>query len=187
MLYLNLPTAYQHTKKGRLAKMIRPAQEKDISRIAEILIFTKRIAYRPIFQNDKVSFGELQVLTLAQEYIAHPQSLKHIWVYEEEFVKGLVTLEIKDTADTNEKTLWIQQLYVDAFFHKQGIGAKLLSFAETMAFAKDAKTLCLWALEKNAAARAFYSKHGFQPSGERRLEEGTPEYLLKYWKTASPA
>ena len=53
--------------------MIRPAEDKDISRIAEILIFTKRVTYRPIFQNDLVSFGEMQVFPFAEEYREHPE------------------------------------------------------------------------------------------------------------------
>lgn len=39
--------------------MIRRATIDDISRIAEILVFVKRMNYRPIFQNDDYSFGEL--------------------------------------------------------------------------------------------------------------------------------
>ena len=37
--------------------MIRKVTSKDISRIAEILVFTKLSSYRGIFQNDKVSLG----------------------------------------------------------------------------------------------------------------------------------
>ena len=46
--------------------MIRKAEKEDISRIAEILVFVKRIKYRPIFQNDDYSFGELQVIRVSQ-------------------------------------------------------------------------------------------------------------------------
>ena len=46
---------------------IRKAELKDVSRIAEILIFTKRTQYRPIFNDDQVSFGEMQVLPTARE------------------------------------------------------------------------------------------------------------------------
>ena len=52
--------------------MIRHATIADASRIAEILIFTKRMNYRKIFQNDKVSFGEMQVYPLAKNYIDNP-------------------------------------------------------------------------------------------------------------------
>ncbi len=47
---------------------IRRATAQDLSRIAEILVFVKRIKYRPIFRNDAYSFGELQVLSVAEEY-----------------------------------------------------------------------------------------------------------------------
>ncbi len=40
---------------------IRKAVVSDASRIAEILIFTKRMNYREIFKNDEVSFGEMQI------------------------------------------------------------------------------------------------------------------------------
>ena len=37
----------------------------------------------------------------------------------------------------------------------------------------------LWALEKNPRAIAFYQRHGFRVTEERRLEEGTEEYLVR--------
>ena len=37
----------------------------------------------------------------------------------------------------------------------------------------------LWALEKNERAIAFYARHGFFPNGEKKLEEGTEEYLIR--------
>ena len=49
--------------------MIRHAQATDTSRIAEISIFAKRMNYRSIFNDDKVSFGEMQVYPLAKEYL----------------------------------------------------------------------------------------------------------------------
>ena len=45
--------------------MIRKATIKDISRIAEILVFVKRMNYRSIFNDDSVSFGEIQAQVLA--------------------------------------------------------------------------------------------------------------------------
>ena len=49
---------------------IRKATPKDLSRIAEILVFVKRMKFRPIFQDDDYSFGELQVLPVAEQYAA---------------------------------------------------------------------------------------------------------------------
>ena len=52
--------------------MVRHANIEDISRIAEIIVFGKRVAYRPIFQNDEVSFNELQVLDIIEMYQKNP-------------------------------------------------------------------------------------------------------------------
>ncbi|MBD5507902.1 MAG: GNAT family N-acetyltransferase [Lachnospiraceae bacterium] len=143
---------------------IRKAVPEDISRIAEILVFTKRMNYRPIFRNDKVSFGEIQVLPLAQEYLKNPELLNTIWVYDDEFVKGV--LHVEDSQ--------IQELYVDSFFQNQGIGASLIDFAIQKCQAKS-----LFVLEKNTGAIRFYEKHGFVLTKERQLEPGTTEYIVR--------
>ena len=62
--------------------------------------------YRFIFQDDNVSFGEMQVLPLAQEYFDEPRKLEQIWVYDDAFVKGMIHIE-------NSR---ICELYVDSFF-----------------------------------------------------------------------
>ena len=99
--------------------MIRQATIADASRIAEILIFSKRMNYRTIFRNDKVSFGEMQVYPLAKQYIDNPKDLDGIWVYDDEFVKGMIHISENQ----------ILELYVDSFFENQGIGSTLIQFA----------------------------------------------------------
>lgn len=143
---------------------IRRADKEDISRIAEILVFTKRVSYRPIFQNDQFSFINLQVLPLAQEYQADKDRLERTWVFEDGFIKGMLETESEE----------LTKLYVDSFFQRMGIGAKLMDFAISKLGVRF-----LWALEKNTKAIAFYRAHGFELTGERMLEEGTPEYLVK--------
>ena len=56
---------------------IRQATPADLSRIAEILVFDKRINFRPIFRDDDYSFNTLQVLKVAKDY-AKPEILNHI-------------------------------------------------------------------------------------------------------------
>ena len=101
---------------------------------------------------------------LAQEYLRCPEKLENIWVYDDEFVKGMVHIQ----------GLQIKELYVDYFFQHQGIGAQLLDFA-----VRDRGARFLWVLEKNKAAIQFYEAHGFVFSGQRMLEAGTPEFLQK--------
>ena len=143
--------------------MIRKATIKDISRIAEILVFVKRMNYRSIFKDDAVSFGEIQVLPVAEEY-SNPDILEHIYIYEDGgIVKGLIRIEEQE----------VVELYVEHFFQGQGIGAELIEFAK-----KDHAAKCLWVLEKNTAAIRFYEAHGFHATGNRELEEGTSEYKV---------
>lgn len=144
--------------------MIRKATINDISRIAEILVFVKRMNYRSIFNDDSVSFGEIQVLPVAEEYSA-PEILNNIWVYEAEgIVKGLIRIVDKE----------IVELYVEHFFQGLGIGAELIEFAKSE---HDAN--CLWVLEKNTSAIRFYQAHGFNVTDAKQLEEGTPEYKVR--------
>ena len=134
--------------------MIRKATIQDSSRIAEILVFTKRVNYRSIFHDDKVSFGEMQVYPLAKQYIEDPSKLANIWVYDDEFVKGLIHIE-------NQR---IAELYVDSFFENNGIGKKLIEFA-----VQEKECNCVWVLEKNHDAIRFYERHGFKKTGEKEL------------------
>ena len=159
-------------------KTIRKAELKDISRIAEILIFTKRATYRPIFQNDKVSFGEMQVVPLAREFEHDSDKLNNIRVYDDEFVKGLIILD-KTKTDNNEPLLEIEQLYVEPFFHQKGIGCKLIQFAIETAQKEGIPQVALWVLEKNSNAISFYGRMGFKATGERKTEEGTDEFLIR--------
>ena len=141
--------------------MIRKAEVKDLSRIGEILVFVKRIKFRPIFKDDDFSFNGLQVLKVAKEYENY---LDDIYVYDDGIVKGLIHIEGEE----------VKELYVDHFFQDQGIGSKLIEFA-----IKEFDVKWLWALEKNPEAIRFYERHGFKISDERKLEEDTPEYLVK--------
>ena len=142
--------------------MIRKAEPKDLSRIAEILVFTKRMKYRAIFHNDEYSFNELQVVKVADEF-KDPELLDKVWVYDDGIVKGMIHLEGKEIAE----------LYVDYFFWKEGIGSKLVEFAKEKSDAKF-----VWTLEKNDDAIRFYVTHGFKLNGKRQLEEGTPEFIV---------
>ena len=142
--------------------VIRKAERKDLSRIGEILVFDKRIKFRPIFQDDDFSFNVLQVLTVAEEY-GNKEILDHIYVYDDGIVKGLIHIE------GNE----IKELYVDYFFQDQGIGSRLIEFAK-----ENFPVTFLWALEKNSDAIRFYEAHGFHLTDTKKSEADTTEYLV---------
>lgn len=152
------------SKNKEKCRRLRYATIEDASRIAEILIFTKRMNYRSIFHDDKVSFGEMQVYPLAKEYIDNPNKLEKIWVYDDEFVKGMIHIDGTQ----------IVELYVDTFFENQGIGSELVKYA-----IEQLNCDWLWVLEKNVKAIQFYQRHGFVLTDEKQYQEGTTEYIIQ--------
>ncbi len=144
---------------------IRKCKTDDLSRIAEIYVFNNRVNFFPIFKNEKFSFGELQVVSLANNYFNKSEIIENIYVYDEDVVKGFVQMK-KETE--------ISKLYVDTFFQNKGIGGELIKFAIQKLYADK-----LWALEKNIKAIKFYKKHGFYLTDEKKFLDDTDEYIVK--------
>lgn len=140
--------------------MIRKAEKKDLSRIAEIQIFNYRLYFYPIFQSDEYYFAELQVPSLMKNYETELDSL---YVYDDGVVKGFIKIE----------GTYIARLYVEPILQNASIGTQLLEYAVNKHEADH-----LWALERNTKAIRFYERNGFDITGEKKLEEGTTEYLV---------
>ena len=149
--------------------MIRKANQDDLNRIAEIEVFNYRLKFYPIFLDDEFYFGELQVPNVARGYA---DSLENLHVWDDGVVKGFILVQDCE----------VKKLFVEPLLQGQGIGARLLEYAlEHM----GAQTL--WALEKNVRAIRFYERHGFELTGQKRLEDGTDEYLVRMQKKAKEA
>ena len=159
--------------------MIRRAEIKDSSRLAEILIFAKRTAYRQIFNNDNVSFNEMQVLDLALDFRDKESELDDLYVYDDGIVKGLIKWGNSENKDI-ENSIEIFKLYIDTFFQGQGIGSILIKDCIEHAKKQSIRKIFLWVLEKNYNARKIYEKHGFKLGDVSKFEDGTTEILLRY-------
>ncbi|MBO7354141.1 MAG: GNAT family N-acetyltransferase [Lachnospiraceae bacterium] len=140
--------------------MIRKATVKDLSRIAEILVFNYRLFFYPIFRSDEYYFDELQVPALMKEF---ESGLDSLYVYDDGVVKGFIKVE----------GTYIARLFVEPVLQNGSIGSQLLEYA-----VKEHNADHLWALEKNEKAIRFYERHGFTATGEKKLEDGTAEYLI---------
>lgn len=149
--------------------LIRRAEIRDASRLAEILVFSKRVHYRSIFQDDLFSFGRLQVWSVIQDFLARPEILEEYFVYDDGIVKGLIHLKDDE----------IKELYVDPLLEGQSIGSALMTFALDRIFHPR-----LWVLEGNDPAIGFYKKHGFVFTGDRVPIPESSRYQARMRHTA---
>lgn len=140
---------------------IRQAKSEDLERIAEILVFNYRLYFYPIFRDDTFYFNELNV---SKQIARFENDLCRIWVYEDGAVKGFIQIDGQE----------VKKLFVEPILQGNSIGAALLEFAIS-----EQHVNTLWALEKNTKAIAFYKRHGFYITKDRKFETDTTEYLVR--------
>lgn len=143
---------------------IRRAEERDAGRLAEILVFHYRLNFYPIFKNHAFYFDEMQVMPVAQKYLADKETLRNVYVFDDGTVKGMLQMSGRE----------VQKLFAEPVLQGCGIGEKLLRYA-----VESCRAAFLWALEKNKQAIKFYQRNGFHQTGGKKLEEGTAEYLVR--------
>lgn len=143
---------------------IRRAENTDAARLAEIEVFNYRMNFYPIFKEDQFYFGQLQVPDVMKLYLQDEGLLKRTFVFDDGVVKGFIRIREEE----------IEKLFVEPILQGRGIGAALLDFA-----VREHQARTLWALEKNARAIAFYQRYGFLPTGDKKLEQDTTEYLIR--------
>ena len=140
---------------------IRQAKINDLVRIAEIFVFNYRLNFYPIFQEDTFYFEELTVFNMVESFA---KELDSIWVYDDGVVKGFIQIEKRE----------VKRLFVEPVLQGKAIGTELLEYGIAE---RDANHL--WALEKNKKAIAFYKRHGFDTTNEKKYEEDTTEFLVR--------
>ncbi|MFE3753524.1 GNAT family N-acetyltransferase [Nocardia tengchongensis] len=73
----------------------------------------------------------------------------------------------------------LSALYVRAAYHGTGVAQALMD--EVLPETGD---VTLWVFEENPRARAFYTKYGFEPDGERRVEAFSPALQVRMVRRA---
>ena len=143
---------------------IRQAKINDLVRIAEIFVFNYRLNFYTIFQKDTFYFEDLTVFNMVESFA---KELDSIWVYDDGVVKGFIQIEKRE----------VRRLFVEPTLQGKSIGADLLEYGIAE---KDVDFL--WVLEKNIKAIAFYQRHGFDTTNEKKYEKDTTEFLVRMEK-----
>ena len=143
---------------------IRQAKINDLVRIAEIFVFNYRLNFYPIFQEDIFYFEDLTVFNMVESFA---KELDSIWVYDDGVVKGFIQIEKRE----------VKRLFVEPVLQGKAIGTELLEYGIAE---KDVDFL--WVLEKNIKAIAFYKRHGFDTTNEKKYEKDTTEFLVRMEK-----
>lgn len=118
--------------------LLRPGDESDHDVVASIHLTARREAAMPpaIHSDDAV-----------RAWLGGRLQSDEVWIAE---VDGAPAGYARLTGS------WLDDLYVAPAYARQGVGAALLDLVK----AQRPAGFCLWVFEMNAAARAFYERHG---------------------------
>jgi GNAT superfamily N-acetyltransferase len=147
--------------------MIRKATEADIPRLAEIVVYGWRTAYRGIVPDD-VLFNQRTVAKAMERFknnLESPDIVIDVW--DDGIIKGFATHHIADDEDLSNAYDLIA-LYIEPQFKGQGFGSTLLKSVEDQAKDKGFKTLVIWTLEENSNSIRFYENHGYTKDGKKK-------------------
>ncbi len=151
---------------------IRKAQEKDISRIIELLgqVLQIHAEIRPdIFIPDTTKYTEQELAALLKD----EKKPIYVAVNEEDVCMGYAVCQMKEQPFSNNmvqfQSLFIDDLCVDRFARGQHIGESLFDYVKQEAKRMGCYevTLNVWA--GNTSAEKFYEKMGMKTK-ERQLE-----------------
>lgn len=158
---------------------VRMAVEGDASSMASVFIEAWRGGYRGIVADEVIDawtldetttwFSDLLVEKSAQTLVAESSPGK---------VVGFVRFGNDPDDPANGHVF---ALYVAPSAGGRGVGRTLLDKALTVLDPLANRAVTLWVFEDNARARSLYAHAGFEPDGERRVEEefGAQEIHLR--------
>lgn len=165
---------------------VREARLEDAAEIARIHVVSSQIAYRGILPDAWLSTFSIPKRTAQWEQWLRDAPLGKFVVEFNGTVAGWVSVgRCRDEdrkSDVGAGELYA--IYVDPPLWWKGLGSLLNARAERELIVQQFRTISLWVLEANPAARAFYEKHGYRADGAKKnaLREGAAIPELRYAK-----
>lgn len=159
----------------------RAAHLSDAEVIARIHVSAWQVAYRGILPDVL-----LDALSVAQRTTDWQRRLppigpvgRHFVVELDGAVVGWASVGPCRDADKPPEARELYAIYLDPVCWGRGLGAELYARAELAA--DGASEICLWVMEPNHRARAFYTRVGFRADGTRKPDEAGAD-ALRYIK-----
>ena len=149
--------------------MIRPLAEMDYQEAISIVNENWKSIYAEYVNPDLLGDAgcSARELELMNEFRRRDLG-EYVW---EEDGQVLALLSIGDTADSDKAGAFeIWRIYIAQRAQGNGIGSRLLAFAEAFAKEKGYGEIVIWAFKENTRAIAFYQKHGYRIEKEEYLE-----------------
>ncbi len=156
--------------------VVRPAELADVPGLARVHVESWRETYRGLFSDeilDDPTFIERRerfwtsVLTSDR---LRADGRAAAAVLNGRIVGVALAAPRDDDLDGDQ---YLLVLYTDASIHGEGAGSALL----TSVLDLDRRA-ALWVADPNPRAQAFYRKHGFQPDGTSKVEQGVREIRM---------
>ena len=149
---------------------IRPARLNDVDAIAAAHVAAWREAYRGLLPESVLA--DLTVAGRADQWrqtLTRGISAVLLAEGRDGGIAGFVSGGPRRTQLRGDAEIYA--LYVRAETHRQGLGRGLMRAAAEALQARGFRSLGLWVLRENAAARAFYERLGGNPGGARQDRE----------------
>lgn len=152
--------------------MIRYYEERDIYKIAKIIVDDWKIAYKGIIDDDYLE--NLNYIDRAKNIKEKYEKQKSIVHIDNEDVKGYC--RFGENRDNKKEYGEIYALYIKYDERNNGIGKSLSKKAMQILKDKGYKEVVIWCLKENKNARKFYEKIGGKLCNERKITIGDKQY-----------
>ncbi|MEM6812261.1 MAG: GNAT family N-acetyltransferase [Pseudomonadota bacterium] len=155
---------------------IRNAEQADIPDLAAIHIDSKKAAEKHIVPDEYLD--ELTQENFEKKWLGFLENGTQKIAFFDDKPAGLISygdLRTPPPGTSKIRPLYVCEIYaiyVHPDHFEQGLGKALLKEAAQDMIAKKKNSLCLWVLEKNKRAHAFYQAMGGQRIGKQNIETG---------------
>jgi GNAT superfamily N-acetyltransferase len=161
--------------------VLREARPGDLDSVAALFLACWRVSYADVLPERVIAvFDEVGARALWQRTLETPRR-GSVGIVAESASRGVVGI-IRIGNDPDESNVGhVFSLYVAPDAQGLGVGGQLLDEATRRLRDGGQTQATLWVFEANAAARAFYGHHGWEPDGGARVEPefGEPELRLR--------